>query len=165
MPCNTLPTVQLIGANGVRNGSMSFWSRLRIGPDGTRWVVCGAQPFTPTGGEDKTVLVSSDGGVTWRTEAQLNLDGVDVEIYPVSATDAWYTGLYADIYHTPTPTWWADCSPYLGADKAAKIFVPITGNAALYFAPHSTNGGGWTEYVTEDSGSTWSERSFTDVGF
>jgi hypothetical protein len=160
MPCRDLGTSTGGGNSTVGGASMSFATSLAIGPDGTRWVVCGGAPVG--GQEPTTVLVSTDGGRTWRTGGNLIEDGFATDVYPESASTAWRTGIGADIYRTFDRTDWADTTERSYA--TSRIFVAIDTDTALYLIPQGPNNG-WTEYVTRNGGQIWSARPFTGVGF
>jgi hypothetical protein len=157
MPCNDLNTDPRPG-NSALSTSLSFWTTLTIGPDGTRWLVCGGMDMGNW--QSKTLLVSTDGGVTWSTEANLETSGFAVDVYPESATVAWRSGIGADIYRTTDRVHWTDTTPGRGVNYAtSKIFVAVDVDTALYFVPQGPNGT-WTEYLTQDGGATWTATTF-----
>jgi photosystem II stability/assembly factor-like uncharacterized protein len=133
----------------------SPYSRMAVGPDGTRWVVCATQPGT--GQQRKELVVSTDDGQTWHRQGTLESSGYGTEVHPMSPTVAWRTGGRADIYRTTDRTHWTDVAGDGGS--GGMTFVAIDANTALYF--RSDTGTQSVEYLTRDGGRTWTNHPFT----
>ncbi len=134
----------------------SPFSRMAVGPDGTRWVVCAQPPGT--GQQHKELVISATTSRSgWEREGMLEPAGYGTLVYPFSATVAWRTGGRADIFRTDDRTRWADKAPT--GDFGGVPFVAIDANTALYFRDDS--GTQAVEYLTRDGGNTWSNHPFT----
>lgn len=93
---------------------------LAVGPDGTRWVVCAAQPGAGRMAK-QLVLLSAAGTVAF--QAPLESDGYAVSVAPVSGRAAWRWGGRADVYRTTDRRVWTDAAPGSGDAGGPVAFV------------------------------------------
>ncbi len=120
-------------------------------PDGSLWAVCAGQPGA--GRQDKQLVVSTDGGHTWRSHGSLESSGYGTRVVPLSGTVAWRTGDRADLYRTTDGTHWPRVAVTGDAAGGGTVFFgALSGDTAAYVQED-------TLHVTHDGGQTWTSRA------
>jgi hypothetical protein len=106
----------------------SLFSRMATDPAGTLWVVCASEPAA--GSMPKDLVVSPDGGASWRGRGQLESGEYATDIYPFSAQIAWRTDGRAPLLHTTDGVDWTVVAT--SQVDAFGGFVAINGQTAVY---------------------------------
>ncbi len=123
----------------------AFDATLAVDPDGAQWVVCAAEPGA---GQMRKALVITHLDMV-SIHGELETSGYATQVYPVSGSVAWRTGVRADVYRTTDRAKWTDVAPTAQVDGPA-AFVALDANTAAYLAPNDP-----TLYVTSDGGRVW----------
>ncbi|GAA5194717.1 hypothetical protein GCM10023322_59810 [Rugosimonospora acidiphila] len=128
----------------------SPFETLSAAPGGSVWGTCAAPPAS--GRQLKQLVVSADGGRTWKSRGALEPDGYGTHLMPVSSTVAWRTGPRADLYRTTDAAHWTRVAVTGDAAGGADpMFVAIDGRTGVYVEQG-------TLYATEDGGQSWRQR-------
>jgi hypothetical protein len=133
----------------------SFESSMAVARDDTWWATCVGDrgPSGLPGGTPHEIVVSTDGGRTWRDRGALTdpASGERLVLYPISATTAWHTD--NDIKRTVDGRSWIPVDR-LRPGGIASSFVAIDAETAVYIR-ESVNSTIPVFAVTRDGGGTW----------